>query len=96
MRLTPSPVGVAWGIGAHFYGVKEQYMGTRPQPGGHPNSSDEPPLPGGDPDQPPSDLPKPSRDGKPNTKVQDPKEYGHVDVEDRPEGEARPKPHQIF
>jgi hypothetical protein len=71
-------------------------MASQPTPGGHPNSSDEPPIPGGDPDQAPPDLPKPKGDGKPNAKVQDPKEYGHVDVEDRPEGEGKPKPHQIF
>jgi hypothetical protein len=71
-------------------------MGTRSQTGGHPNSPDEPPIPGGDPDQPPPDLPKPRRGGNTKPKVQDPREYGHVGVEDRPESEERPKPRQIF
>lgn len=64
---------------------------------GHPNSSDEPPVPGGDPDQPPPDLPQPAQGGdRPPNTTQKPGEYGHVGVDDRPPAKDRPKPRQIF
>ena len=62
----------------------------------HPNAPGDPPVPGGDPDQPPPDLPKPRREGNAKPKIQDPEEYGHVGVDDRPESDKRPKPRQIF
>jgi hypothetical protein len=71
-------------------------MGTRSKPGGHPNSADEPPVPGGDPDQPPPDVPKPDPDRSRAPKVQDREEYGHVGVDDRPQSKDRPKPRQIY
>jgi hypothetical protein len=76
-------------------------MGARSQAGGdpqgqHPNSSDEPPVPGGDPDQPPPDLPKQRRGGDRAPKLRDDEEYGHVGVDDRPESNDKPKPHQIY
>jgi hypothetical protein len=70
-------------------------MGTRPPTGRHPDSSAEPPVPGGDPDQPPPDLPKPNHNRNP-PKGRDHEEYGHVGVDDRPQSEKRPKPRQIY
>ena len=71
-------------------------MGARSQAGGHPNSSDEPPVPGGDPDQPPPDLPSPPREHNRTPKGRDQGEYGHMGIDDRPESKDKPKPHQIY
>jgi hypothetical protein len=61
------------------------------------NSNDQPPTPGGDPDQPPSDLPVPptgQEEGQPKGK--DKKGYGHTGNNDVPPPEGAPPPHQIF
>ena len=57
-------------------------------------AEDQPPTPGGDPDQPPSDLPVP-RTGQKETKKRD-RGYGHIETDDEPRPEGAPQPHQIF
>jgi hypothetical protein len=57
----------------------------------------QPPVPGGDPAQPPPDLPVPTSDkhkGRP--KVQDPATYGPIERRETPAPEGAPEPHQIF
>jgi hypothetical protein len=60
-------------------------------------TADEPPIPGGDPDQPANDIPAPAR---PNNREIEDKEksgYGHTgNREEVPVPEGAPEPHQIF
>lgn len=63
------------------------------------NSTDQPPVPGGDPDQPPSDLPKPTKGkGEQASKPTgaDKTGYAHIATEETPRPEGAPKPHQIY
>ena len=67
-------------------------MEPKPQDG-----NDQPPTPGGDPDQPNNDLPVPPAgkdDGQ--TKTKDKKGYGHLGNKDGPPPKGAPPPHQIF
>jgi hypothetical protein len=62
----------------------------------HPDKTDQPPTPGGDPDQPPSDLPDPAvkqdkDDGK-GTKSG----FGHIGNKQVPRPKGAPPPHEIF
>jgi hypothetical protein len=61
------------------------------------SSTDQPPVPGGDPDQPPSDLPVPPERGSTSQpKEKDKTGYGHIPKEETPRPEGAPKPHQIY
>lgn len=59
--------------------------------------ADEPPTPGGDPDQPANDLPKPPP-AKPANKSEHKNKsgFGHIGNNDEPRPEGSPPPHQIF
>jgi hypothetical protein len=67
-------------------------MGSRSQ-----NSADQPPALGGDPDQPPNDLPVSpvgkDQDDKPK---KDKSGYGHIGNKEVPRPDGAPPPHQIF
>lgn len=76
-------------------------MGTEVRvSGGHGGGG--PPEPGGDPDQPPTDLPapRPGQDhvsDRTNDKKGDDKEgFGHIGNKDVPSSKGTPEPHQIF
>jgi hypothetical protein len=58
---------------------------------------DQPPAPGGDPDQPPTDLPAPrtGQDRDPGG-MNDKDGFGHIGNKDVPSSKGTPKPHQIF
>lgn len=63
------------------------------------DSADQPPVPGGDPDQPPSDLPRPTKKGSTNEnkgKDKDKTGYGPIAKEETPRPEGAPEPHQIY
>ena len=61
------------------------------------SNADQPPVPGGDPDQPPNDLPKPTKGGSTTeTKGKDKTAYGPIATEETPRPEGAPKPHQIY
>ena len=68
-------------------------MGTRSQD----NSTDQPPVPGGDPDQPPNDLPTPpSSDDTRDTPDKNKAGYGHIGNKEVPRPKGSPQPRQIF
>lgn len=68
-------------------------MGTRSQD----NNTDQPPVPGGDPDQPPNDLPiPPSRDDTRDTQNKNKGGYGHIGNKEVPAPKGAPPPHEIF
>jgi hypothetical protein len=58
--------------------------------------SNEPPSPGGDPDQPPSDLPKPPAHPDTDETKGRKSGFGHIGNKDVPRPEGAPPPHQIF
>jgi hypothetical protein len=64
--------------------------------------NDQPPTPGGDPDQPNNDLPRAPRDQAAREPKQKKKTgrgetgYGHTGNTDVPRPSGAPKPHQIF
>ena len=59
--------------------------------------ANEPPIPGGDPDQPPGDLPAPPAGGaESDPKEKDKTGYGHIGNKETPPAEGSPKPHEIF
>jgi len=61
------------------------------------SNADQPPVPGGDPDQPPSDLPTPKKGEAASTpKGKDKTGYAPIATEETPRPEGAPKPHQIF
>lgn len=65
------------------------------------SNADRPPVPGGDPAQPPPDLPAPGVDqNKGDVKVKgarkDKSAYAPVTDREVPAPEGAPKPHQIF
>ncbi len=68
-------------------------MGIRSQD----KNTDQPPVSGGDPDQPPNDLPTPpgSR-GRRDTQDKDKAGYGHIGNKEVPRPKGAPPPHQIF
>ena len=74
-----------------FYHFGAVSMGTKSQ--GNP---DQPPSPGGDPDQPDNNVPvPPARNNE--VKNKDKSGYGHPgNREEIPVPEGAPKPHQIF
>jgi hypothetical protein len=59
------------------------------------NDTNQPPSPGGDPAQPPPDLPRPAAD-KQKGQVKDPASYGPVEERETPAPDGAPEPHQIF
>jgi hypothetical protein len=57
----------------------------------------QPPVPGGDPAQPPPDLPVPTADpDKGQGKGQDRSTYGPIEGKEIPPPAGAPEPHQIF
>jgi hypothetical protein len=71
--------------------VEETIMGKRPQD----NADDQPPNPGGDPDQPSNDLPAPpSHENTGDAKNK--KGYGHIGNKEVPRPAGAPPPHEIF
>jgi hypothetical protein len=72
-------------------------METEPQDAGDQNHLDRPPTPGGDPDQPPTDLPTPrAGQDKGKDKTKDKEGFGHIGNKDVPSSKETPEPHQIF
>ena len=70
-------------------------MGT--QSAGNQNRPDQPPTPGGDPNQGPNDLPTPRPGQDKGKKENEDKEgYGHIANKDVPSSEGTPEPHEIF
>jgi len=68
-------------------------MGTRSQD----ESNDQPPAPGGDPDQVPTEPPTaPGRDDTRNTESKIKDGYGHIGNKEVPRPKGAPPPHQIF
>lgn len=67
-------------------------MGTRPQD----NNTDQPPVPGGDPDQAPNELPTQSKDDTPDPGNKDKVGYGHIGNKEVPRPNGAPPPHEIF
>jgi hypothetical protein len=60
-------------------------------------AADQPPTPGGDPDQPSSDEPKPpARKPTEDSEHKNKSGYGHIGNNDEPRPEGAPPPHQIF
>jgi len=58
---------------------------------------DEPPTPGGDPDQPDNNAPVPHARNDREIKDKEKGDYGHTgNREEVPAPEGAPKPHQIF
>ncbi|MDP9091039.1 MAG: hypothetical protein M3O26_20180 [Pseudomonadota bacterium] len=65
--------------------------------GNHTKLHDQPPLPGGDPDQPNDDVPdSPAAKEKDQGKGKDKSGYGHIGNNEVPRPENAPAPHQIF
>jgi hypothetical protein len=61
------------------------------------SDASQPPTPGGDPAQPPPDLPVPTSDKrKGQAKGQDHTGYGPIEGRELPAAEGAPEPHQIF
>ena len=58
---------------------------------------DQPPTPGGDPDQPANDVPKPpsSKRGE-KSEHKNKSGFGHIGNNDEPRPEGAPPPHQIY
>jgi hypothetical protein len=74
------------------YTLEKNLISTQSQ-----NTADRPPTPGGDPDQPPSDLPAPPAGGtESDPKGKDKTGYGHIGNKETPPPEGAPKPHEIF
>jgi hypothetical protein len=59
----------------------------------HQSSTHQPPVPGGDPDQPPSD---PKGGPTSDTQGKDKTGYGHIGNKEVPRPDGAPEPHQIF
>jgi hypothetical protein len=58
---------------------------------------DQPPSPGGDPDQPPKDLPTPrSGQDEGSDKTKDKEGFGHIGRKNVPSTKGAPEPHEIF
>jgi hypothetical protein len=72
-------------------------MGTQVPTRDEQDRGDQPPAPGGDPDQPPADLPAP-RDGQDHVsdRTNDKEGFGHIGNKDVPASKGTPEPHQIF
>jgi hypothetical protein len=62
-----------------------------------PKAADQPPTPGGDPDQPSNDVPEPPAH-KPTEESEhkNKSDFGHIGNNDEPRPEGAPPPHQIF
>jgi hypothetical protein len=61
------------------------------------SKASQPPVPGGDPAQPPPDLPVPAPEKhKDQGKDGDHATYGPIEGRDRPAPEGATEPHQIF
>jgi hypothetical protein len=60
-------------------------------------AADQPPTPGGDPDQPSNDEPKPpARKPSEESEHKNKSGFGHIGNNDEPRPEGAPPPHQIF
>ncbi len=60
-------------------------------------TSDQPPTPGGDPDQPSKDVPKPPpRKPAEEAEHKNKSGFGHIGNNDEPRPEGSPPPHQIY
>lgn len=57
---------------------------------------DQPPTPGGDPDQPNDDVPVPPAQQTDENKSKDKSGYGHIGNNEVPPPKSAPPPHQIF
>jgi hypothetical protein len=67
-------------------------MGSQSQ-----HSADQPPVPGGDPDQAPDDLPvPPAGKNQGDKRKKDKNGYGHIGNKEVPRPDGAPLPHQIF
>jgi hypothetical protein len=67
-------------------------MATKPR-----DNPDQPPSPGGDPDQPDNNVPVPPARNDREVKNKEKTGYGHTgNREEVPVPEGAPKPHQIF
>jgi hypothetical protein len=71
-------------------------MGNQAQDASSQKATDQPPSPGGDPDQPPSDLPTPNAQDKGKDKPQDQEGFGHIGRKNVPASKGTPEPHEIF
>ena len=72
-------------------------MGTQAQDSGNQNRANQPPTPGGDPDQAPKDLPTPrAGQDKGKNKTKDKEGFGHIGNKDVPSSKGTPEPHDIF
>jgi hypothetical protein len=72
-------------------------MGTQAQDSGNQNRANQPPTPGGDPDQAPKDLPTPrAGQDKGKDKTKDKEGFGHIGNKDVPSSKGTPEPHDIF
>jgi hypothetical protein len=59
--------------------------------------ADQPPTPGGDPDQPSNDIPQPPTDKhREGSEHKNKSGFGHVGNNTEPRPEGAPPPHQIF
>jgi hypothetical protein len=60
-------------------------------------NEDQPPTPGGDPDQPNDDVPeRPAAEDSDENKGKDKSGYGHIGNKEVPRPEGAPPPHQIY
>jgi hypothetical protein len=68
-------------------------MGTQAQDAGNQNRANQPPTPGGDPEQAPKDLPTP-RGGqdKGKDKTKNKEGFGHIGNKDVPTSKGTPEP----
>jgi hypothetical protein len=72
-------------------------METQAQDLGNQNRGNQPPKPGGDPEEEPKDVPAPRAGqdkGKDNAK--DKEGFGHIGNKDVPASKGTPEPHEIF
>jgi hypothetical protein len=60
------------------------------------NATNQPPSPGGDPDQAPKNLPTPGGQDKGKDKAQDKAGFGHIGRKNVPSTKGAPEPHEIF
>jgi hypothetical protein len=70
-------------------------MGSQAQDPGSQNRTNQPPSPGGDPDQGPKDLPTP-RSGQDEGNDKTKEGFGHIGRKNVPSTEGAPEPHELF
>jgi hypothetical protein len=72
-------------------------METQAQNSADQDRLNQPPTPGGDPDQGPKDLPIPrAGQDKGKNKTGEKEGYGHIGNKDVPASKGTPEPHEIF